>query len=86
MAANKWVPHVSVVDEHEFFKQCYHRMEEREAIFRNALEKVRCVDHLDPDTASVVLSDRGFCPFRRGINLNSRLRDDGYLALENGAI
>jgi len=32
-----------------------------------------------------VLSDHGFCSFRRGVNLNSWLRDNGYLVLENGA-
>jgi predicted AlkP superfamily phosphohydrolase/phosphomutase len=32
-----------------------------------------------------VLSDHGFCSFRRGINLNAWLRDNGYLAMENGA-
>jgi predicted AlkP superfamily phosphohydrolase/phosphomutase len=32
-----------------------------------------------------VLSDHGFCSFRRGINLNAWLRDHGYLALKDGA-
>jgi predicted AlkP superfamily phosphohydrolase/phosphomutase len=40
--------------------------------------------HVDNDTVLFVLSDHGFCSFRRGINLNSWLRDNGYLALENG--
>ena len=30
-----------------------------------------------------MLSDHGFCGFRRGVNLNSWLRQEGYLALEN---
>ena len=110
-------------------------MAEREAMFRNALEKTRrgvvaCVfdtsdrvqhmfyrylhddgagssngayrktiedlyqrmdplvgmasSYADKDTVLFVLSDHGFCSFRRGINLNSWLRDNGYLALENG--
>ena len=41
--------------------------------------------YIDPDTVLFVLSDHGFCSFRRGVNLNSWLRDNGYLALENGA-
>jgi len=36
-------------------------------------------------TALFVLSDHGFCAFRRGVNINSWLRDNGYLHLENGA-
>ena len=35
-------------------------------------------------TALFVLSDHGFCAFRRGVNINSWLRDNGYLYLENG--
>jgi len=40
--------------------------------------------HVDQKTALFVLSDHGFCAFRRGINLNSWLHRHGYLALENG--
>lgn len=40
--------------------------------------------HVDPDTAIFVLSDHGFCGFRRGVNLNSWLYREGYLALEAG--
>jgi predicted AlkP superfamily phosphohydrolase/phosphomutase len=32
-----------------------------------------------------VLSDHGFCSFRRGVNLNTWLHQNGYLALHNGA-
>ncbi len=38
-----------------------------------------------PDTVLFVLSDHGFRAFRRGVNLNSWLHQNGYLALENGA-
>jgi predicted AlkP superfamily phosphohydrolase/phosphomutase len=34
-------------------------------------------------TALFVLSDHGFCAFRRGVNLNAWLRDNGYLSLQN---
>lgn len=37
------------------------------------------------DTALFVLSDHGFCSFRRGVNLNSWLLRNGYLALKDGA-
>ncbi len=37
------------------------------------------------DAALFVLSDHGFCAFRRGVNLNSWLFREGYLALKAGA-
>jgi predicted AlkP superfamily phosphohydrolase/phosphomutase len=37
--------------------------------------------YVDNDTAIFVLSDHGFCSFRRGINLNAWLHQQGYLAL-----
>jgi predicted AlkP superfamily phosphohydrolase/phosphomutase len=40
---------------------------------------------VDRDTALFVLSDHGFCAFRRGVNINAWLRDNGYLHLMNGA-
>jgi predicted AlkP superfamily phosphohydrolase/phosphomutase len=39
----------------------------------------------DASTAFFVLSDHGFCAFRRGVNLNSWLRDHGYLHLKENA-
>jgi predicted AlkP superfamily phosphohydrolase/phosphomutase len=133
MAEDTWALNEGVIDEDEFLSQSYLLMAEREAMFRNALEKTRrgvvaCVfdtsdrvqhmfyrflhgdsgnskyagtiadlyqrmdrlvglalEHVDDETALFVLSDHGFCSFRRGVNLNSWLRDNGYLALENGA-
>jgi predicted AlkP superfamily phosphohydrolase/phosphomutase len=38
----------------------------------------------DAGTALWVLSDHGFCAFRRGVNINAWLRDNGYLSLQNG--
>jgi predicted AlkP superfamily phosphohydrolase/phosphomutase len=38
---------------------------------------------VDRDTALFVLSDHGFCSFRRGVNLNSWLLQNGYLALND---
>lgn len=38
----------------------------------------------DPETLLVVMSDHGFTNFRRGVNLNAWLRDEGYLVLRDG--
>lgn len=43
------------------------------------------VDPDDPDTLLVVMSDHGFKSFRRGVNLNSWLLQEGYLVLEDEA-
>jgi predicted AlkP superfamily phosphohydrolase/phosphomutase len=37
----------------------------------------------DPNTVLMVISDHGFTNFRRGININSWLRDNGYLFLKD---
>jgi predicted AlkP superfamily phosphohydrolase/phosphomutase len=37
------------------------------------------------DTVLMVISDHGFCNFRRGVNLNTWLKNEGYLALKDGA-
>jgi predicted AlkP superfamily phosphohydrolase/phosphomutase len=39
---------------------------------------------LDKDTLLMVISDHGFTNFRRGVNINSWLRDEGYLVLKDG--
>ncbi len=36
------------------------------------------------DTTLIVMSDHGFTNFRRGVNLNTWLRDQGYLVLKDG--
>ncbi len=38
----------------------------------------------EKDTVLMVISDHGFCNFKRGCNMNSWLRDEGYLALKEG--
>ncbi|MBM3293954.1 MAG: nucleotide pyrophosphatase [Candidatus Aminicenantes bacterium] len=38
-----------------------------------------------PGAALFVMSDHGFKPFKRGVNLNTWLRENGYLALKGGA-
>jgi len=42
------------------------------------------VDIDDPRNLLLVISDHGFKTFRRGVNLNTWLRDEGYLALKEG--
>jgi len=39
---------------------------------------------MSPRSALFIMSDHGFKPFRRGVNLNSWLRANGYLALRDG--
>jgi len=57
-----------------------------EDIYRRADEMVgRVLERLDDRTVLIVLSDHGFRSFRRGVNLNSWLRREGYLALKAGA-
>ena len=41
-------------------------------------------EKLDDDTLLMVISDHGFTNFRRGVNINSWLRDEGYLVLKEG--
>src|SRR5260370_13992286 len=40
----------------------------------------------DRDAILFVLSDHGFCSFRRAVNLNSWLHENGYLNLSGGAV
>ncbi|MBW1686827.1 MAG: alkaline phosphatase family protein, partial [Deltaproteobacteria bacterium] len=39
----------------------------------------------DPKTLFMVISDHGFTNFRRGVNLNTWLKENGYLQLKDGA-
>ena len=41
------------------------------------------LEHMDPDTTLVVMSDHGFTSWRRSMNLNSWLRDEGFLAVKD---
>jgi len=41
------------------------------------------LEHMDPDTTLVVMSDHGFTSWRRSLNLNSWLRDHGFLAVKD---
>lgn len=134
MAEDTWALNEGVIDEAAFLEQAWSIFDEREAQFREALDKTRhgvvaCVfdtsdrvQHMfyryldgrgrvqseryaktiqqlyermdklvgetmrqvDGDTALFVLSDHGFCSFRRGVNLNTWLMENGYLSLKDG--
>jgi hypothetical protein len=57
-----------------------------EALYRDMDRLVgETLKHVDDSTALFVLSDHGFCSFKRGVNLNAWLLQNGYLALLDGA-
>lgn len=43
----------------------------------------RAMEKVDKDTTIIVMSDHGFAPFRRGLHLNTWLKENGYLRLIN---
>jgi predicted AlkP superfamily phosphohydrolase/phosphomutase len=56
-----------------------------EDLYRRADALVgKTLRHVDKNTVLFVLSDHGFTSFRRGVNLNSWLRENGYLFLKDG--
>lgn len=44
----------------------------------------RVAAEMDDDAVLIVLSDHGFCDFSRGVNLNTWLRENGYLSAKDG--
>ncbi len=77
--------------QHMFYRYLDRRRQGRHA---DVIERLYCdmdrlvgetMKYVDESTALFVLSDHGFCSFRRGVNLNSWLMQNGYLALEGGA-
>ena len=62
------------------------------SVYSKVIEELYCdmdrvvgqaLTYVDKDTVLFVLSDHGFCSFRRGINLNAWLQKNGYLALDD---
>jgi predicted AlkP superfamily phosphohydrolase/phosphomutase len=45
----------------------------------------KALPHVDRDTTLLVMSDHGFAPFYRALDLNTWLRDQGYLKVATGA-
>ena len=77
--------------QHMFYRYLDHRSQGPHAA---VIERLYCdmdrlvgetLKYVDAKTAVFVLSDHGFCSFRRGVNLNSWLQQNGYLALHDGA-
>jgi predicted AlkP superfamily phosphohydrolase/phosphomutase len=57
-----------------------------EDLYRRADDLVgKALKYVDEDTVLFVLSDHGFASFERGVNLNTWLRENGYLTLKDGA-
>jgi predicted AlkP superfamily phosphohydrolase/phosphomutase len=57
-----------------------------EELYRRADDLVgKTLEYVDENTVLFVLSDHGFASFERGVNLNTWLRENGYLALKEGA-
>ncbi|NIM19969.1 MAG: nucleotide pyrophosphatase [Candidatus Latescibacteria bacterium] len=63
-------------------------LQHRDALYDMYREMDRLVAdtlrHIDDRTALIIISDHGFKPFRKGINLNTWLQDDGYLHFKEG--
>ena len=61
---------------------CFGQTDVIEALYRD-MDRIlgQTLQSVTSDTALFVLSDHGFCSFRRGVNLNAWLRREGYLAL-----
>jgi len=69
--------HMAASDRHaQVIEEMYRRMDELAG---------KTLPFVDAETALFVLSDHGFCAFRRCVNLNSWLRENGYLFLKDGA-
>ena len=62
-----------------------HRDAIEELYKRNDALVGRVLERLNDNDVLMVLSDHGFNSFRRGVNLNSWLHANGYLALKSGA-
>jgi predicted AlkP superfamily phosphohydrolase/phosphomutase len=74
--------------QHMFFK---HLVEGRGTAIEDLYQRMdrivgKAMAKAGPDTVLFVLSDHGFCAFRRAVNLNSWLHQNGYLALLDGAV
>jgi len=65
---------------------CFNDMAVIENLYRD-MDRVlgQTLQYVNSDTALFVLSDHGFCAFRRGVNLNAWLLREGYLTLEGEA-
>jgi predicted AlkP superfamily phosphohydrolase/phosphomutase len=69
--------------------------DERARIHKRAIEEIytradalvgKTMKGIGPDSVLMVISDHGFKVFKRGVNLNSWLFDNGYMAAQDGRI
>lgn len=71
--------------QHMFYRYLHSHNKVIENMYRDMDRLVGdAMARVDRDTAFFVLSDHGFCAFRRGVNLNSWLLQNGYLTLKEG--
>jgi predicted AlkP superfamily phosphohydrolase/phosphomutase len=61
-----------------------HRDAIRELYVSNDALVGRVLERLGRDDVLMVISDHGFSSFRRGVNLNAWLKDQGYLVMKDG--
>jgi len=70
------VDHTRIEAHRHVIREMYVRMDELVG---------KTISSINNETALIVMSDHGFKPFRRGVDLNAWLRDHGYLKLK-GAV
>jgi predicted AlkP superfamily phosphohydrolase/phosphomutase len=61
-----------------------HALRDTYAKMDSLIGEVRAKIGEDRETILMVISDHGFCNFRRGVNLNTWLKQEGYLVLKDG--
>jgi predicted AlkP superfamily phosphohydrolase/phosphomutase len=71
-----------VVVHRDVIPQMYGKMDE---LVGEVRERIRRRDGDSNDTILMVISDHGFTNFRRGVNLNTWLKENGYLFLKDGS-
>lgn len=78
-----------VFDTSDRVQHMFHRDAEASGIIEDLYRRMdalvgKTMAHVDSHAMLFVLSDHGFCSFRRAVNLNTWLRENGYLALHSG--
>ena len=83
-----------VFDTSDRVQHMFYRHMGRDGQYSGIIEDLYCrmdklvgkaLEYVDQDTVLFVLSDHGFASFERGVNLNTWLLENGYLALKDGA-
>lgn len=72
--------------QHMFFRNL-HTTPTIEEMYKRMDDVVgEALKYVDKNTLLLILSDHGFCSFKRGVNLNAWLRDNGYLKLNSDGV